>query len=1185
MIWIYRFLTVGLIMAGYCAGGLAARIEYTDFGDDQPYDKLSGALVTPHIAWAAPYDKGPCRILVIAPTWRQRETVELAQRMDLDYAPLMTDGYQHFGNYKPGGERGIYMVIKDEQFNQLVKQRMAVNYDLIVIGKIGWDVFPAPVQTIILDKVKEGCGLVYIGPSKLPGELESALKEDKTLSDSVVAGIPVSVLPRLKDVPIGKLIRCGRIGKGRVVALDYGEATLHPYVRLTMSESLTPYRSNDPLYYDYYFSLLAKVCLWAANKVPEVSFKNVPEIKTIEQKTLPETKLTVAVEGSGLNGAGRLQYIVRDRQNRVEVDRSQNCRAGENTIVLPLLTTGEKMLDIWIKRKDAVVNWMTIPFTVVAPLELKKITLEKQVYRKGETIKGTVALSQPAGDQVTLLVEVWDNDQRKVASVKPSLAGAEVPFEITLDHPLGSYYSVKAVLQDRKAVLSEAETSLYLNITDFSATISDFTFHVWDGYANSRSGDVVLKQFLQYGFDVLYNIVWDQTSEKGWEAASGEARAGMKPALLVALMNYKTADSGTNQTDGPEIKDCAISKSPEEQQKSRPTFIGLESVQNVVRGYAPLGPVYYDITGEAKLSESSVDVCFCKNCQASFRTYLKTVYPDLAALNSEWGTQYQQWEDVKPITLKEAYRLKRYPQWLDHRLYMESLFTKLHLRYRDVIRKEDPAARTGIHGPYYPARSSTGYNFYQLLPHFNYFCWYATDVSFCHEVKAVQSFLPKDSLKTGWFGCYSGQTTEERMRYFPWHILLLGGNAVSWWVGSDPGMGLGGPAGVSPDYLPLRHLQQAGEEVRELKSGIARMLLASRRQTHPIGVYYSTACLHAATIRPRETTWENSLFDFLTLFQDAGYECVFLSPDDIRAGKLKDYKALVLPYSQAMSPDESKAIRDFVGNGGVLMADFAPAIMDEHGKMLEKSSLTDVFGAFTPMNINSFGKGKGVCLADYVKGYYEKRKSGGGKGICSGMIQLISTLSGVAPFVKLENTDGSLRQDTEVGLFSNGRALYLGVLRVPQACAAVEKPEMKITLPAAYHVYNVRERRYLGETNVIDTALAPGRARLWALLPQPVKGIAIGVDEKKAKQGQRINVTIRLSPETLSDIGLAVRLEVYNPAGRPIPCYGRNLISRNGTCQCVIPISLNEPLGEYRIVARDVVSGLEASETFRVKSL
>ena len=98
------------------------------------------------------------------------------------------------------------------------------------------------------------------------------------------------------------------------------------------------------------------------------------------------------------------------------------------------------------------------------------------------------------------------------------------------------------------------------------------------------------------------------------------------------------------------------------------------------------------------------------------------------------------------------------------------------------------------------------------------------------------------------------------------------------------------------------------------------------------------------------------------LIQSLGLDYEDLNPQEILAGKLKDFKVLFLPYSQALSRKEAAAIKEFVRNGGLLIADFTPGIMNEHGKFLDDSLLADVFGSFDKMNIKKYGKGKAILL-------------------------------------------------------------------------------------------------------------------------------------------------------------------------------------------------------------------------------
>ena len=56
---------------------------------DDAYYGITDNVPTPHIPWSKPYAKGDTKALIIAPAFTQRETVELAQRMSLDYTTVV----------------------------------------------------------------------------------------------------------------------------------------------------------------------------------------------------------------------------------------------------------------------------------------------------------------------------------------------------------------------------------------------------------------------------------------------------------------------------------------------------------------------------------------------------------------------------------------------------------------------------------------------------------------------------------------------------------------------------------------------------------------------------------------------------------------------------------------------------------------------------------------------------------------------------------------------------------------------------------------------------------------------------------------------------------------------------------------------------------------------------------------
>ena len=1197
-----RFNRLTVQTALLIAGTIAPIVAFSE--SDPAYSQLSRELVSAHIPFANPYCTGRVKALVIAPTMTQRETVELAQRLSLEYVPLMVNAYEQFGPYEGASERD-YGGIAPEEFKADIDRKLAADaeYDLIIVGKIKWDSMPVSVRDRILAKIRQGTGLLYVGPwGKLDPDLGNVLAADEAAARFITRGVPpLDLLPRFKTGRALPLVLSGDLGDGRIIALDYGEsdskAGVPAHRRDAVLECLTPFQSDDVLYYEYWHSLLARACLWSARKESAVQLSApAAGVLTFRQDELGTKPVSLTLTGKLPAEPCFLHWLVRDRYNQLETVQTAPLSGNAIALVLPYLKGGEKVLDVWVRDSSArVLDWYSVALVIQPAIEIRAIAIAKDVLQKEEPLTGTITLSALLAEKRSLKLTVMDTLNRIVhSSLLPMSGKSEAGFSVTMKNPLVRGYTLIAQIAAGDRIIDEKRTFFYINTTDFNRLAQDFTFHIWDGpKPNCRGTQIWLQEFQKHGIDTIYQAAaLFESPEQSAQIARTIARANLAAApyatrLALSMEQYAHAKSEEGP-DGPMIpaERNPLTKSLDE---LRPK---LQQIQNLARIYGPFGPLYYSLGDENALCTPPYkDIDFSEQSQESFRGYVKEAYATLDALNQEWGTDYKSWGEVKPITFANAAKLNRYPQWLDHRMHMDKLFTEYNRVNSQAIREIDPLAKIGMEGPVYPSSSYTGFNLYEMLADFQYF----TPYPHVPEIHTF-SFLPPGAIRGTWIGSYEGNPVEY-IRYMPWHMLFEGANSISWWhSGLGGASGIPGLRGCSPDLLPQPQLKRTGEEIKDIKAGVGKLLITAERVISPIGVYYANPCLHASTIRAKETTWEQSLQDFHYALRDAGFDYRFLTPPAMVAGEWKKYRAIILPYSQAISPREATLFKTFVQEGGLLVADFVPGIMDEHGKMLEKSSLSELFGEFKRLQTNAVGKGKAVYLADYLRGYATQRAKGLSRGVCDGLIRLLGELAGIQPYAAVKDEQGNTRQDMEISKFRSGDADYLACLRLfagksseggagaeGQSAAGISgksSSTANLTLFATRNVYEVRSHADLGKQQTVQTEFAPGQANVYALLPAAVEGLQVATSKKEYTPGETVPVSGAILPAALGNCGMVVRLSVTQEGNR-LDHYATTIAYR-GNFDCAIPLALNERAGRYTVTVADVVSGKTASTEFVV---
>lgn len=516
--------------------------------------------------------------------------------------------------------------------------------------------------------------------------------------------------------------------------------------------------------------------------------------------------------------------------------------------------------------------------------------------------------------------------------------------------------------------------------------------------------------------------------------------------------------------------------------------------------HAPAHPLAYDLRDELSVTTSAnpFDYDFSPQALDGFRTWLKTQYPSLAALNQEWDTDFNTWEDVKPFStdqikvrmvtgermpkgepnwskLKEVKldpaEAAKHPErwnfapWCDHRTYMDISLARTLEALRKAAHDKDPATPVGIEGTQMPSAFG-GYDLWRLSQVLDWMEPY--DVGNSREILA--SFMPGKPLMATVFE----KDTNAALRRL-WHLLLLGDRGCIVWWSEDV------IDWTKPD-LPLTAKGQAlAPALKAMTTPLAKLFLRAKREYDPIAIHYSQPSIQVAWLLESTVdgkTWPRRFSSFesthsrhaqvrnswLKLFQDLGYSPQFVGPDHWDDA----WQVKVLPQAFA-APAASKA--------QLLFADASAGLFDEHGKLKAAAAKA------------------GFVTREDTQDYAVRRLKA--EVPLDDMNWMRKTLeeAGIHPAVKIP-AEARVR----VHRFTLGKARLLAFernidykmsedLKQAGGNAELEKP---VTFKASWEgdaeVVDLRTGKSLGRAHEVEVNLDPWQPSLYALLPEAVKG-------------------------------------------------------------------------------------------------
>jgi len=379
--------------------------------------------------------------------------------------------------------------------------------------------------------------------------------------------------------------------------------------------------------------------------------------------------------------------------------------------------------------------------------------------------------------------------------------------------------------------------------------------------------------------------------------------------------------------------------------------------------------------------------CYCEYSVDRFRKWLAAKYGSLEGLNKAWNRRFKDFSEVYPPN-RPLRAWGTYKPWLDWRAFCDDNLTEWVKFVSDSLKRGDPNHPTHTNLLFHPvlynqpavaadpwkmaerAVDTLGVSIYLWTQGGGDFPWCYSQI--VDTVRSAASAFGKDAWVTElqggptiWAHSRSVTPSPKQIELWAWQTVARGGKGQIYWLWR-PRIGNVGSGWennefglVAKDGTLRPRAEAAGRACRVINRNVELFLKA--RPKAEVAILQSQTCKNAAASEiPDETVFHpyrgerryytQSQLGAYKILWEAKIPCDFINPPTIAAGRLKNYKVLLMPFTYMLDAEAAKAIRDFVWDGGCLVADFGCVMKDEYGAVHLVSpgfDLNEVFGAYS----------------------------------------------------------------------------------------------------------------------------------------------------------------------------------------------------------------------------------------------
>jgi hypothetical protein len=920
-----------------------------------------------------------------------------------------------------------------------------------------------------------------------------------------------------------------------------------------------PYDFGWQLLYEQWQERLGRAIVWAAGREPEV------ELAASVNWTNPE-KRPLIFERTVHHADGTATPLKTLKSSAAE----GTCPRTEG---LDALGVGVHQVSAIVRSKRGTEAWLLRPLTVeTAPaFQIAELSLTRAWGEAGERVQGSVRMANPraAEDKARVVIRLRDRRDRILARQAITNWNAG-----TFDLPIPAWapmlLCVEAAALDAEGVV-HGRAYEYFNVVKRHR--EQFNFLIWDVPKGPTApwGEASLARLgttLQLGHGnpprvlAAYDIAWVPYTTRILE--KHDKQGLMRPHC------WNDADA---------VQDY-VTRLAEKHRESRRHGVYVYSLgdENDVRGS-----------------------CLSPHCLAAYRRYLEQIYGTVAKLNASWGSDYGGFDEVELLKsddneAAEAKRQGNTARWYDRQAFRSWNYVQYCKRFAAAYKRIDAKALTGFEGA---GRFERGDDIDLFVRELGFWSPYPGTAD-----EVLRSIAPQGFPRANWMG-YRKDAPPLIAKY--WRMVTRGYPSVWWWrwdcIGRFHGF-------LAPHLGPWPATRELVEDTQIVRDGLGRLLMRSEMQGSGIAVLFSHPSIYANKVEhgTRYGSYTANHVEWHRGIRDLGLNFRYVTDRQLRLGEFDAArtKALILAQAEAIGEREAAAIRQFVRDGGRLVADVRPGIYTGRCKPREAGVLDDLFGirrtgvgaakkgqavidtdggpvAFddalcdphvqladgsasgrcgdTPIMIAS-GMGQGeTLLLNFAMSSYPRMDLADTPEAAAELFLGLAAEAGIVPPVRTF-TDGRRTRNLETARWRNGTLDIVALFR-----HTGEDEDVEVRLGRPMHVRDLRFRRSFPNVEAFPTRILGGRPTWLVLSPEPLATLQAKLSQEAVAPGER--PTLRLSVPDAQGLH-AVRIRAKAPGGEPAEWLHQMVLVGAKAVDVPLPIAFNDPAGEWSIEAIDL---------------